>query len=176
MLEGRAINLRLIEHGDIPLIVEWANDPDFGGEFEPIEQVTSHEITKWLDGLPPNEKWFFIEKKDGTKVGQIMFAPVGPHYVIGYRMLPSERNKGYCTEAVQIIVDFLFLSRDIVRIQAETNPQNLASQRVLEKAGFTKEGVRRKAIFVRGKWCDGVFYSILREEWGAPKILLRPSA
>jgi RimJ/RimL family protein N-acetyltransferase len=174
MLEGRIVNLRVMEPEDVPLIVEWANDPDFGGEFEPLEQVSLHEIRKWLDGLSPDEKWFFIEKKDGIKVGQIMYAPVGRHFVIGYRMLPTERNKGYCTEAIQLIVDFLFLSRDIVRIQAETNPQNEASQRVLEKAGFTKEGVRRKAVFIRGQWHDGVLYSILREDWREPKIFPKP--
>ncbi len=176
MLEGPVVNLRIIGHEDIPLIVEWANDPDFGGEFEPIEQVNHREILKWLDGLSADEKWFFIEKKDDSKIGQIMYAPVGRHFVIGYRMLPAERNKGYCTEAIKIIVDYLFLTRDIVRIQAETNPQNLASQKVLEKAGFTKEGVKRKSVFIRGQWQDGVLYSILREDWREPKVLFKPKA
>jgi RimJ/RimL family protein N-acetyltransferase len=173
MLEGRNICLRIMELEDVPLIVKWANDPDFAGEFEPLEQVTLREISKWLDGLASNEKWFFILKKDGSEIGQIMFAPIGRHFVIGYRMRPEERNKGYCTEAVQIIVDYLFLTRDIVRIQAETNPRNLASRKVLEKAGFTEEGVRRKSVFIRGKWHDGVLYSILREDWLKPKILTR---
>ncbi len=176
MLEGHTINLRVMEHDDVPLIVKWANDPDFAGDYEPIEQVTHREIMKWLDGLPADEKWFFIEKKDGTPIGQIMFAPLGKHYVIGYRMLPSERNKGYCTEAVRIIVDYLFLTRDIVRIQAETNPLNLPSQKVLEKAGFMKEGVRRKSVFIRGQWHDGELYSILREEWREPRVLLKPQS
>ena len=92
MLEGHIINLRVMEPEDIPLIVEWANDPDFGGEFEPIEQVSHHEIRKWLDGLSPDEKWFFIEKKDGTKIGQMMYAPIGKHFVIGYRMLPKDSS------------------------------------------------------------------------------------
>ncbi len=89
-------------------------------------------------------------------------------------MLPAERNRGYCTEAVKIIVDYLFLTRDIVRIQAETNPKNIASWKVLEKAGFKREGVRRQSVFIRGKWQDGVLYSILREDWREPKILTRP--
>lgn len=48
---------------------------------------------------------------------------------------------------------------------------NMASQRVLEKAGFRKEGVVRKRIFVRGNWRDEFLYSILREEWKEPRIL-----
>jgi len=52
---------------------------------------------------------------------------------------------------------------------------NFASQRVLEKAGFTKEGIFRKSAFIMGVWQDGVLYSVLREEWKEPKILTRTS-
>jgi ribosomal-protein-alanine N-acetyltransferase len=95
----------------------------------------------------------------------------GQHFEIGYRLVPQARNKGYCTEAARVLVDFLFLSKNIVRIQAKTNPRNVASQRVLEKAGFKREGLIRKDVFIRGQWQDSVLYSIFREEWKKPKIL-----
>jgi RimJ/RimL family protein N-acetyltransferase len=69
------------------------------------------------------------------------------------------------------MVDYLFLSKNIVRIQAETHPQNIASQRVLEKAGFTKEGVLRQSFFSRGVFRDTVMFGILRKEWKEPRIL-----
>jgi RimJ/RimL family protein N-acetyltransferase len=71
------------------------------------------------------------------------------------------------------MVDFLFLSKEIVRIQAQTDPRNVASQKVLEKVGFTKEGTARKFFFMRGEWRDAYLYSILREEWKEPKILTK---
>ena len=71
------------------------------------------------------------------------------------------------------MVDYSFLSKSVVRIEAETNPKNIASQRVLEKSGFLKEGLTRKSVFIRGKWHDGVRYSILREEWKEPRILTK---
>ena len=83
---------------------------------------------------------------------------------MGYALLPSERGKGYCTEAVNVMVDYLFLSKEAVRIQAQTDTRNVASQRVLEKAGFKKEGTLRKNFFMRGNWTDTLLYSILREE------------
>jgi len=171
LLEGNLVNLRVMEKEDLPLVAKWANDPEFGDEYEPLEQVSYNEVEKWYDNLSSEEKWFIIEKKDGNKIGQIFHSPRGSHFVIGYKLLPSERNKGYCTEAVQIIVDYLFLSKNLVRIQAETNPRNIASQRVLEKAGFTKEGLVRRSNFIRGKWEDGLLYSIIKEEWKEPKIL-----
>ena len=176
MLEGKLVSLRVMEKDDLPLVAQWVNSPEFGGEYEPLEQVSIKEVDKWYDSLRSEEAWFIIEKKDGSRVGHIFHSPTGPHFLIGYRLLPDERDKGYCTEAVKIIVDYLFLSKNIVRIQAETNPRNIASQRVVEKAGFKREGMIRKSIFVRGKWEDGILYSILKKEWKGPKILAKTAS
>lgn len=92
---------------------------------------------------------------------------------IGYDIIPAERGKGYGTEAAQLIVDYLFLSKTIERIQAITDTRNKPSQRVLEKTGFTKEGTIRKSGYVRGAWTNAYLYSILREEWHQPKILTK---
>jgi RimJ/RimL family protein N-acetyltransferase len=73
-----------------------------------------------------------------------------------------------------IMVDYLFLSRELMRVQATIDVNNIVSQRVLEKVGFTKEGIIRKSNFSRGKWCDDCLYSILKEEWKEPKILAKP--
>ena len=71
------------------------------------------------------------------------------------------------------MVDYLFLSKNIVRIQAGTHVENKASQKILERSGFKREGLVRKEMFVRGKWTDIYLYSILREEWKEPKILTK---
>jgi len=60
-----------------------------------------------------------------------------------------------------------------MRIQATTDVRNAASQKVLEKVGFKKEGTIRKCFFMRGEWRDAYLYSILREEWKEPKILTK---
>jgi len=115
--------------------------------------------------------------RDGTSIGWVV------HYIssqnfgwieIGYCLVPKERGKGYGTEAIRIIVDYLFLTRDIPRVQAVTSVENEASQRVLEKSGFKREGTIRKALWTgKGKWTDGLLYSILKEEWKEPKILAK---
>jgi RimJ/RimL family protein N-acetyltransferase len=73
-------------------------------------------------------------------------------------------------------VDYLFLSKDIRRIQAGTDVRNKASQKVLENVGFVKEGTMRKVAFNRGEWSDGYMYSILREEWKEPRVLTKKLA
>ncbi|MGD0029510.1 MAG: GNAT family protein [Candidatus Bathyarchaeia archaeon] len=178
MLEGKTVNLRVMEKDDLPLFVEWVNKPEVFGEYNPLHQMSKTEAEKMLDN-PSDIKPFIIEKKDGSKIGFIVHFHVlhlgtgTKQLEIGYSLIPSERGKGFCSEAVKIMVDYLFLSKDIMRIQAQTDQRNGASQKVLEKAGFKKEGILRKNFFMRGEWTDDYIYSIIREEWKEPKILTK---
>jgi RimJ/RimL family protein N-acetyltransferase len=173
LLEGKAVNLRIVEKEDLPLVAEWLNNPDFLGEYEHFHAMSKTELEKEYGNLSPEEKWFIIEKKDGSKIGHIGHFTAGRLWEIGYALVPDERSKGYCTEATKIMVDYLFLSQDIVRIQAKTIVENKTSQRVLEKAGFKKEGTIRKSYFAKGEWKDTFLFSILREEWKEPRILTK---
>jgi len=183
LLEGRNVNLRVLERDDIDFLFECVNDLDFWGEYNnPINpwQISKSGLIENLDN-PPNRailiewKRFIIQKKDGTRIGITWHFINQPYETmeIGYFLIPSERGKGYGTEGVQLMVDYLFLFKNIVRIQAMTNVENKASQRVLEKAGFTIEGTIRKLAFVRGVWTNWHLHSILREEWKEPKILTK---
>ncbi len=174
MLEGKNVNLRIMEKEDLPKLAEWLNEPEFLGEYQGLRQASRTETEKILES-PLELKPFFIEKKDGTKIGFIAHFYVlhvaGKQLEIGYSLAPDERGKGHCTEAVNLMVDYLFLSKENMRIQAVTDSRNVASQRVLEKTGFKKEGTLRKNFFMRGKWVDAFLYSILREEWKEPRVL-----
>jgi RimJ/RimL family protein N-acetyltransferase len=170
MLKGNLVDLELVERSELQVLKEWDNDPEFVGEYEGIEQMSLSDVEKMYDDRG-DAQYFFAKKKDGTKIGLICHFKDRGDVSIGYMLVADERGKGYGTEAVQLIVDYVFLKRDTVRIQAETHPDNKASQRVLEKAGFVKEGVRRKAFFSRGVWRDTAMWSILREDWKAPRLL-----
>jgi diamine N-acetyltransferase len=117
-----------------------------------------------------------VEKKDGTKIGLMGYCLVQPYgwIEIGVFLSPKEMGKGYGTGALQITMDYLFLTADIVRINEIADVRNVAAQKSLEKAGFKKEGTIRKARYYRGEWADYYSYSILREEWKEPKILRKP--
>jgi RimJ/RimL family protein N-acetyltransferase len=176
LLEGKTVNLRIAEKEDLPLLAEWFNKLEFFGEYNPVHQMSRTDAEKIFDN-PHEKKLFIIEKKDGSKIGFISHFYVlhvaGRQLEIGFSLVPSERGKGYGTEALQIMVDYLFLSKDMMRIQAQTDQRNKASQKILEKVGFKKEGALRKSFFMRGEWLDDYIYSILREEWKEPKILTR---
>ena len=164
--------MRVVEKEDLPLLADWSNNLGFFSDMW-FPQMSKTEWEKRYDSLKPDTKWFFIEKKDGTKIGTVFHFLNGNYMEIGYILIPNERKKGYGSEAVKIIVDYLFLSKELVRVQAITGVDNFASCNALENARFTKEGIIRKSAFIRGEWKDGALYSILREEWKEPKILTR---
>jgi RimJ/RimL family protein N-acetyltransferase len=173
LLEGKLVNLRIVEKEDLKLVAEWLSNPEVFGVYNPLMQISRSELEKNYDNAPPENRWFFIETKDKSKVGEIGHFLDGRLWEIGYSIAPNERGKGYATEAVTIMVDYIFLSKEIVRIQAHIDPRNIASQKVVEKNGFKKEGLIRKCFFSKGEWRDMLLYSILREEWKAPKILTK---
>lgn len=72
------------------------------------------------------------------------------------------RNKGYGSEAQRLLAEYLLQTFPIARVEAETDITNLAEQRALEKAGFVREGVLRKAQWRAGDWHDMVVYSRVR--------------
>ncbi len=168
MLEGKTVNLRIMEKEDLPILLEWVNNPEFMGEYAELKQETKAELEKAYDNLK-DAQWFFVQKKDGTKIGYAAHFISAGETEIGYFVVPGERRKGYVSEAITIMIDYLFLSKHIVRIQAKADSENIASWRALEKAGFKREGLIRKSVFIRGKWRDDCIYSILREEWEEAK-------
>jgi len=170
------VNLRVIEKEDLPFLAEWINNPAFFGEYNPLLQQSKKDLEKHYDERPSEENWFFVEKKDSDRIGFLSHFSRGGLLEIGFTLVPSERGKGYCTEAVKIMLDYLFLSKNNVSIQASTDARNVAAQKVLEKVGFSKEGTIRKASFSRGNWRNMLLYSILREDWKEPKILTKANS
>lgn len=83
---------------------------------------------------------------------------------IGISLFASHRGRGYGTAAHRQLVDYLFSSRTVERLEATTDVDNIAEQRSLEKAGFSREGVLRHAQFRHGEWRDVVIYSRLRDD------------
>jgi RimJ/RimL family protein N-acetyltransferase len=90
--------------------------------------------------------------------------PGSTSWNIGIGLLAEQRGKGCGTRAQRLLAEYLFSYTQVNRIEAGTEITNLAEQRALEKAGFTREGVLRGSCFRAGAWRDMVSYSILRAD------------
>lgn len=83
-----------------------------------------------------------IERKDGTPVGDLCFKGLDANGVpeIGYGIMEAYQGRGYATEAVEAALRWAFQQSGVTAVEAETDPGNLASQRVLAKCGFVPNG------------------------------------
>ena len=104
--------------------------------------------TEMLEGClkhPDQWEWYamwMIELRDGTHIGDLCFKGLGADGAveIGYGILEEYRGKGYAAEAVEAAVNWAMKQPAVARVEAETEPDNRASQRVLEKCGFLPSG------------------------------------
>ncbi len=80
---------------------------------------------------------------------------------VGYFLDQEHNGRGYMTEAVKLIVQYAFDELNLHRIEAGVMPHNIGSIRVLEKAGFHKEGIARKNVKINGKWEDHQVLAII---------------
>ena len=71
------------------------------------------------------------------------------------------------TEAVQAATSFALTSAGLHRVQAAVMPRNAASQRVLGKAGYRREGLAARYLCIAGTWEDHLIFAVTAEEWDA---------
>ena len=108
---------------------------------------------------------------DGRAIGtigwhQVRYGPNDPSraWNLGIALIPDGRGQGLGSEAQRLMADELFATTDVDRVEASTDVENIAEQRSLEKAGFTREGIQRGAQFRAGAYHDLMTYSRLRTD------------
>ena len=105
-------------------------------------------------------------------VGNISFwtvSKLGKIAEIGYWVRSGETRQGICTEAVGLLLDEVFDSLGYHKIVLRIAVGNDASDRVAEKLGFTREGVLREELLIRGNWVDHSLWSLLDREYRASR-------
>ena len=122
-------------------------------------------IAMVMEYVPPHA--FAIEFQ-AEYVGNIGIHPKGDIYrmgaEIGYFLGEAYWHKGLMPRAVRLACDYAFREMGLIRIDTGVFDYNLASQRVLEKCGFVREGVFRKSVLKMGRICDEVRYALLKED------------
>lgn len=174
-LRARDVSLRLPVRGDYR---EWAALRDASRSFlEPWEPSwSSDELSRaaWRQRLRRYREDFstgsaiaflVFENTTGRLVGGITLGHIR-HGVaqsgqIGYWMGESHAGKGYMSEAIGLVVSYAFDTLRLHRIEAACIPENTRSIRVLEKAGFRREGLLRSYLRINGSWQDHYLYALI---------------
>ena len=89
------------------------------------------------------------------------------HAEIGYSLMPACQGRGLAQEAVRAVLGFAFEVLGLERIEADIDPRNAPSCRLVERLGFQREGYLRERWRVNGEICDAAFYGLLRREFVA---------
>ena len=162
--------LRPVTRKDEKVLSAWDRAP--GSEFEDLGGPAPAGVDP-ADRLPllPGSGALAVVDGDDVLIGSVGWHPVayGPNagskaLDIGISLHPSAWGHGHGTRAQRLLADHLFATTRVNRVQASTDVENLAEQRALEKAGFTREGVLRGAQWRRGGYHDLVLFSRLRTD------------
>ena len=127
-------------------------------------------IARCLAGYASGESVNFVIERiaDGEFIGMCLlfhFEQPSRRAEIGYTIARTHWSKGYATEAVRGLVEYGFDTLDLNRVEADIDPRNESSARLLERVGFRREGHLRERWIVKGEVSDTIFYGLLKAEW-----------
>lgn len=165
---GRVV-LRPHRESDVDLDRAEFQGPDSWGEFEWFGYNDPAGLQRAFatDGLLGDVSRLVIES-DGAWAGRVTWwnahSRESPIWRIAVIVRPSVRGTGVGTDAHQALVDYLFAHTGAQRIEAFTDVENVAEQRVLLKSGFAQEGRIRSSMWRQGSWRDQLLYSVLRSD------------
>ncbi|MDQ3205057.1 MAG: GNAT family N-acetyltransferase [Pseudomonadota bacterium] len=86
---------------------------------------------------------------------------------IGYALRASHWGRGHAREAVELVLGHAFDGLGLRRVEADIDPRNLGSCRLVERLGFVREGLLRERWQVAGELCDSAIYGLLASDWRA---------
>lgn len=179
MFDGKLVRLREYRKEDIPLRLSYINDPEVLKYLEPgiPYPVTLNEELRWFDSISAFKDTyrFAVETvSDSNYIGDCGINSIdwknsnaGVSIFIGN---DTYRGKGYGTEAMHLLMDFVFSQMSINKIRLQVYSFNERAIRSYEKCGFKTEGVLRQEIFRNGEYFDVIAMGILRNEYNATRV------
>jgi RimJ/RimL family protein N-acetyltransferase len=176
MLEGKLVRLRQIEENDLQELRDWRNSPTIRAYTRESRPLNMRNQMVWFESLVRDESniMFVIEKKDDKKVlgccGLTYINWKEGHGEISIYIGEQKwQEKGYASDALQILMKYGFTELRLHRIYAIIFAYNKASVTFFEKNGFVFEGKHREARFWKGTHHDELVYGILKHEYSTKK-------
>jgi ribosomal-protein-alanine N-acetyltransferase len=167
-LKGDRVFLKTIEKADLNYLRDNTNSPVIRRAMVSDGPTDTEQLRAKLD---EDADYQFVIAIPGTRVGYISLHDIDSANVAGvlsYWVSPDHQEHGYMTEGIELLVNYAFQQLRLHKVRADIREFNEASRRVLEKIGFTHEGVLRESRFVDGEYWDRHRYGLLDYEWMKP--------
>lgn len=161
--------LRQWTDGDLPCVEAASQDPSIPEGTTVPATFTEQEGRAWIE-----RQWGRADKGEGLSLAiadpdsnealgavVLLFRPQRGTVSIGYWLIERARGRGLASRAVRLLARWALTEAELARVEALVVPDNIASQRVLEKAGFRYEGHLRSYLAFETRRADALIYSLL---------------
>jgi RimJ/RimL family protein N-acetyltransferase len=163
--EQGEIALRPFTEADVPAIVEACQDPEIPRWTSVPAPYTEADARDFVAGPPDVHTFAVVDATTDELLGSVGFALIGEaraHF--GYWVSREARGRGVATLALGLVAARAIREHRLARLQLIVEPENVASIRVAEKAGFRREALLRSYIELKGRRRDVYMYSLLPED------------
>ncbi|HWV39139.1 MAG TPA: GNAT family N-acetyltransferase [Vulgatibacter sp.] len=176
LLDGEKVFLRPVEREDLAERVAWINDEEIHDNLNFDVPVSLAKTEKWFDRIQTDgsRRDFSVFTRDGRYIGFSGLVDIDPiarkaemYAAIGIR---EYRRGGYGTDVYRLLTNYGFVELGLERIYGYQLMHSAGSQRVVEKLGWTREGLLRQDVWAHGRLNDRFVVSILRAEWEANPV------
>ena len=172
MIESKRTLLRPIAESDKEAVFAYRSDAETN-KYQGWIPKSLDEVKDFISRNPAKfnqaDTWFqlvIIDQESDRLIGD-----VGIHFIdeqqveIGCTLAKDIQGKGFATEALQTVINYLFKKLNKHRIIGSIDPLNTNSIGLLERLGFRKEAHFKQSLLINGEWVDDIIYAILKREW-----------
>ncbi|XVV09519.1 GNAT family N-acetyltransferase [Actinoplanes sp. CA-131856] len=166
--------LRRFRPTDAPVLAEYRSDPavaryqSWDAPFPLLRAETA--VANFIASDPDQPGWFQyaierVAERDLIGDVAVHLHDNAKQAEIGFTLASQHQKQGYATEAVRAVLDRLFRVQGLHKVAGECDARNVASASLMERLGFTREGLLRQQTFIKGEWTDDLIYGLLAAEW-----------
>jgi [ribosomal protein S5]-alanine N-acetyltransferase len=176
-LQTERLSLRWLTAADVPALFTIFSDPEVTRFWSSPPLTSEAAAAKLVDEIHAYfasgelYQWGVSRRSDDRVIGTCTLASISREHQraeIGFALARSEWNRGYATEALRVLLRYAFDEIALQRIEADVDPRNNRSLKLLEALGFVREGYARERYHAAGEVSDSVLLGLLKCEYGSP--------
>lgn len=173
-LSGARVVLRRLEAGDVGALFSVFSDAEVTRYWSTPPMTDRAEAAALLEEIEKHRRegdllqWGITLPDSDTVIGTATLAQIDRRHAraeIGFALGREHWGRGLAREAVSVLLDHAFGEMGLHRIEADSDPGNQPSIRLLERLGFRREGYLPERWYVDGRWHDTVMFGLLKRDW-----------
>ena len=177
-IAGTRVVLRALRSSDVPDLFAIFSDPDVVRYWDGALMTSAADASEYLQQIEANFRdrqlfqWGISNQATASILGTCTLLHVNTTHQrgeIGFALGKPHWRKGLARDAVATLISFAFERMDLHRLEADVDPRNTRSLRLLERLGFQREGCLRERYHLNGELQDAVLLGLLRPEWKVPQ-------